>query len=593
VIPGLASLRTRIFVASTLLATASIGAAVYFVSVRLTAEAEAELQRDLVEAAGLVDQQSVSLFDSFTRTATLIADLPKFKAAVETRDGPTIEPIARDYLMQAGADLVIVADRDGGRLAAVTAPSRPASLPEPSALTDVVDGRPRTAFWPHPSGVLQVVTVPVTIDLERPELLGALTMGYLLDAERAGALKALTGAEVAFAYDGTVRASSLPIDIGAAVAPWIHTDQHVPALAVGDEDYSALVRPLATAQAAASPGGEPPRVVVLRSRTARMRTLDAIRTALAGIALATVALAAVLSYAIARSVTKPLATITAHMREVAATGDLTRKVALPATAWNDEDATVMAATFNALTESVAASQRDAAQRERLSALGRLSTVIAHEIRNPLMIIKGALRPLLRADGSVADRRDAAHDINGEVDRLNRVVNEVLDFARPIRFDLAAADVNDICRSARDAVLAAAPTPDVALALDPACGSLVTDAERVRTVLVNLLTNARAAVADPHGGDGDGPPVVLSTSRLTPARVAIVVRDRGVGIRDDDLARVFDPYFTTRRTGSGLGLAIAKNVVEGLGGVITATSTVGAGTELRVELPDRTESDRRR
>ena len=98
-IPGLASLRTRIFVASTLLATASIGAAVYFVSVRLTAEAEAELQRDLLEAAGLVDQQSASLFDSFTRTATLIADLPKFKAAVETRDGPTIEPIARDYLM--------------------------------------------------------------------------------------------------------------------------------------------------------------------------------------------------------------------------------------------------------------------------------------------------------------------------------------------------------------------------------------------------------------------------------------------------------------------------------------------------------------
>ena len=84
-------------------------------SVRLTAEAEAELQRDLVEAAGLVDQQSASLFDSFTRTATLIADLPKFKAAVETRDGPTIEPIARDYLMQAGADLVIVADRAGWR----------------------------------------------------------------------------------------------------------------------------------------------------------------------------------------------------------------------------------------------------------------------------------------------------------------------------------------------------------------------------------------------------------------------------------------------------------------------------------------------
>ena len=168
---------------------------------------------------------------------------------------------------------------------------------------------------------------------------------------------------------------------------------------------------------------------------------------------------------------------------------------------------------------------------------------------------------------------------------------MLDFARPIRFDLAPADVNDICRSARDAVRAAAPTPDVDLQLDPACGTLTTDAERVRTVLVNLLTNARAAVADPDGGDGA--PVVLTTSCLDHGRVAIVVRDRGVGIPRDDLGRVFDPYFTTRRTGSGLGLAIAKNVVEGLGGTITATSMVDAGTELRVELPDRAAGEQRR
>ena len=180
------------------------------------------------------------------------------------------------------------------------------------------------------------------------------------------------------------------------------------------------------------------------------------------------------------------------------------------------------------------------------------------------------------------------DINGEVDRLNRVVNEVLDFARPIRFELAPADVNEVCRSARDAVTAAAPSPDVVLQLDPDLGLLVTDKERVRTVLVNLLTNARAAVAE-AGGDT---PVALSTSRLDDGGVAIVVRDRGVGIPGDDLARVFDPYFTTRRTGTGLGLAIAKNVVEGLGGTITAASAVGAGTDLRVELPANAGSDRR-
>jgi signal transduction histidine kinase len=270
------------------------------------------------------------------------------------------------------------------------------------------------------------------------------------------------------------------------------------------------------------------------------------------------------------------------MRDAAATGDLSRKVVLPDSPWADEDARLVASTFNALTDSVASAQRDAAQRERLSALGRLSTVIAHEIRNPLMIIKGALRQLARPDAAPHDARDAAHDINEEVNRLNRVVNEVLDFARPIRFDCAPASVNDVCRSAREAVLAASPAPDVGLGLDPASGELVTDAERVRTVLVNLLNNARAAVEGRSAGEA---PLVVLESRRRGRHVELTVRDRGFGIPADDLPRVFDPYFTTRRTGSGLGLPIAKNVVEGLGGTIAVSSRLGEGTEIVVTLTD--------
>ncbi len=579
--PGLGSLRSRIFLASTLLATVSIGSAVYFVSALLTQQAETELQRDLTEAAGLVDQQSATLFDSVTRTAGLIADLPKFKAALETRDPPTIEPIARDYLEQVGADLVVVSDRDGRRLAAV-APAHRDDLATAALDLGAVPGQaPGETFWPHPSGVLQIVTVPVTIDLERPELLGSLSMGYLLDATRAAELKSLSGADVAFALADAVRASSFSVALLPAVTAWFNQEPHTAILIMDREEFSVLARPLAQAHAVVA-AGVVPHAIVLRSRTERMRTLGTIRAALTGVALATVGLAALISYALARTVTKPLATITAHMREVAATGDLTRKVALADTQWNDEDAVLLASTFNVLTESVTAAQRDAAQRERLSALGRLSTVIAHEIRNPLMIIKGALRQLVRLDATPSDTRDAAGDINEEVDRLNRVVNEVLDFARPIRFDCAPAAVNDVCRSARDAVMAAASEPEVGLDLDPECGDLTTDAERVRTVLVNLLTNARAAV---EATAADGTPLVVLATRRAGERVVMTVRDRGVGIRPDDLGRVFDPYFTTRRTGSGLGLAICKNVVEGLGGTITVTSQVGAGTEIRVVLAD--------
>ncbi len=90
---ALGSLTNRIFLASTLLATVSIGAAVYFVSTRLRTEAEADLERDLIEAGNLVEQQRASLLGSFMLTARLIADLPTLKAALDTRDAPTVEPI--------------------------------------------------------------------------------------------------------------------------------------------------------------------------------------------------------------------------------------------------------------------------------------------------------------------------------------------------------------------------------------------------------------------------------------------------------------------------------------------------------------------
>ena len=140
----------------------------------------------------------------------------------------------------------------------------------------------------------------------------------------------------------------------------------------------------------------------------------------------------------ARTITRPLASITDHMRQIAATGDLTRKMPTETQAgWDDDDAHMLATTFNMLTDSMVRFQRDAAQRERLSSLGRLSTVIAHEVRNPLMIIKGALRTLAQDGASVADVRDAAKDIDEEIDRLNSLVNDVLDVARPIRFDRRA------------------------------------------------------------------------------------------------------------------------------------------------------------
>jgi two-component system sensor histidine kinase HydH len=241
---------------------------------------------------------------------------------------------------------------------------------------------------------------------------------------------------------------------------------------------------------------------------------------------------------------------------------------------------MLATTFNMLTDSVVRFQRDAAQRERLSSLGRLSTVIAHEVRNPLMIIKGALRTLAKHGASAADVRDAAKDIDEEIDRLNSLVNDVLDVARPIRFDPTPTDINAVCRAAVQAAGAGDAALAVRMELAPALPDLTTDGERLRTVLINLITNAHHAV---EGRPGTA--VTLITEPAGDRRVGITIRDTGNGIADDDLPRIFDPYFTTRRAGTGLGLAIAKNIVEAMGGAIGVTTRAGAGTDFRIELGD--------
>src|SRR5918995_887485 len=118
---------------------------------------------------------------------------------------------------------------------------------------------------------------------------------------------------------------------------------------------------------------------------------------------------------------------------------------------------------------------------RAPSLGRLSTVIAHEVRNPLMIIKGALRMLAKDGASEADVRDAAKDIDEEIERLNSLVNDVLDVARPIRFDPTPTDINAVCRAAVQAAGAGHDTGVVQLDLAPALPDLTTDGERLRTV----------------------------------------------------------------------------------------------------------------
>jgi len=571
------SLRGRIFLASALLAVLTCGVALFVVNRRVTNEGERSLQREILVSGAIVDQLRTARTETYTVTARLIADSPTLKAAVTTDDAATVQNEIRKYGPRLNsANLLLVTDARGSVMATSGDASGAAPLVAgQAAVRNALAGRETVSLLPQPAGILQVVTVPISLGLTQPQILGTLSAGFLMDSSLLAELKGITGSDVAFRMGGRILATSLPEDTDAALA---------------SNEYAVLERPLGAPGSGAV-------ALILRSRAEQLQSVQAIQTGLGVTAFVAVLLATLLSFAVARTITRPLAAITDVMREVASTGDLTRRTITlgQGRLWRDEDAQLLATTFNTLTESVARFQREMSQRERLASLGRLSTVIAHEVRNPLMIIKGSLHALRRKDVDETAMREAVHDIDEEVERLNRIVNEVLDFARPIKFDVASADINDLCRSSASASQASGTGAAVALDLDPGAGPVTTDAERLRIALVNMLVNARHAVqssvvsqqsvvgSQQSAVDGQQSSVTLRT-RVNGHGITISIVDTGAGIEPTHLAHVFDPYFTTKRGGTGLGLPIAKNIIEGLGGTITIDSTPGAGTEIRVDLP---------
>jgi signal transduction histidine kinase len=574
----LSSLRSRMFLASAVLAVLCIGMAIYLVSMRVTEEAERTLEREIIATGAQVNQLRADRTQMFMLMARLIADLPKLKSALDTNDPTTVAEIAAGYQAQLNASLFLLTNKRGEVLYASGGSPRAAEIAAyQPAVREALAGREGLSLLPQPTGVLQVVIVPVRLDQPTPSVLGTLSAGFLLDDGLAVQLKRITGSDIAFGMDGQILAATLPREDYPALAGRLRSSG-ISRVQLASGEYEVLPQPLLADSAGSSTLG--PVALILRSRTLQLQALFGIHRDLGLAAVLAVLLATLLSFAVARTITRPLAAITDVMREVAATGDLTQKIAVRhSNRWDDEDARLLATTLNALTDSIARFQREMSQKERLTDLGRLSTVIAHEIRNPLMIIKGSLHTLRRPEVSADAMREVAADIDEEVARLNRIVNEVLDFARPIPFELSTVDLNALCKESAAAAQASGPGPAIGLELDPGISAVTTDPERLRSALVNMLVNARHAASS----NGQQDAVTLHTSR-TGDRVRIVIADCGVGIAPANLGHVFDPYFTTKRGGTGLGLPIAKNIVEGLGGTIRVSSSLGRGTQITIELP---------
>lgn len=218
------------------------------------------------------------------------------------------------------------------------------------------------------------------------------------------------------------------------------------------------------------------------------------------------------------------------------------------------------------------------ERERLAAIGAMAAGLAHEIRNPLGAIKGAAEYLDPSEGP-ADP-ELLQVIIDEVNRLNTVVSQFLDYARPFRAHFARVDLNDIVRRTARLVTAQRtdPAPEIELDLDPELPVIEADGEQLKQVILNLVLNAIDASREAAS------PVRIKTRLRARQMVELRVVDRGVGIPRENLEQVFIPFFTTKQQGTGLGLAVCHRIVMSHGGTIHPESQIGVGTDFVIQLP---------
>jgi signal transduction histidine kinase len=223
--------------------------------------------------------------------------------------------------------------------------------------------------------------------------------------------------------------------------------------------------------------------------------------------------------------------------------------------------------------------RDAVVRSKqLAALGEMAAVVAHEVRNPLAILRNALSSLRKADLSAEDRKTLLHILEEEIDRLNAVVGGLLTYVRPLEPHAEEVDLRDLVQRATAGVV----DPRITVEIDPAVdGTWVGDPVLLRRALDNLIENAAHAMTD-------GGTLSVSVRRENGARppaTLLTVADTGVGMEPEVAERARAPFFTTRATGTGLGLAIVDRIAEAHGGRVDIETAPRQGTRVTLVLPD--------
>lgn len=357
-------------------------------------------------------------------------------------------------------------------------------------------------------------------------------------------------------------------------------------------------------------------IVVLRMTQANYPPEVVRRWLLLYIALDSLVLIAFGSYLISRIVVRPLKNMLRATERIAE-GDLEHQVEVP----GENEMGMLARSFNRMVErlrenkglledhirsleklnqELKLAQEGLIRSEKLASVGRLAAGVAHEIGNPVGAILGYTEMLQKGEAKKKERQELLSRIEAEINRVNKIVRDLLDLARPSKTSMEDVDVKQVVEDCVSLLSSQKVLEGIEVNLELRDGlpPITADRDRLQQVMVNLVLNAADAMP------GGGRLIINANCKLQIAKckqendsegaflqpeskfIEINVSDTGKGVSRDDLSKIFDPFYTTKEPGkgTGLGLAICQMIIESFGGSIGLESKAGEGTRVRILLP---------
>jgi signal transduction histidine kinase len=504
--------------------------------------------------------------DRLATVSRVLSNMSDVRRVLGTRDEATIRDTAGELWSKAavGDAFFLVTDPQGKVIAS---PGASVSIHPNEDFPEVQIARTRfpdqaSGFVERGGELFQVVVTPVYVQaLNGSALLNVVVAGYAVDARVARQLKDETGgSDFIFVAGSNVVSSTLPLSQAAGMAPRLTSGQQ-------NQDYLALATPLVDVG-----GSRIGQLFILRSFEAARQSIASLRRQIVGLWLSAMLASLLVTYFVARRIMRPVAELDKAAAEIAR-----QNYDYRVDVGGGDELGRLAGTFNAMCESIQHAREELKTQERISTIGRLSSSIVHDLRNPLAAIYAGAEMLFDSNLPAHQVRRLATNIYRASRGIQEMLQQLLNVSRGRSGIAEMCSIRDVVAAAWSALESEADAQHVRLITDvPDAVECPMERARMERVFRNLLENAVEVM--PSGG------TVRIEVHSEQDTVLIAVKDTGPGIRPEVRPRLFQPFVTFgKKNGLGLGLALARQTLLDHGGDLWVNGA-GPGAEFHMRLP---------